>query len=114
MPRDTIHSLAKEIQARWPTLVVKVERGHYSTDRKIGRLRWPGKGRTGTRIRVYRPWTPAELRAYRRKHKSEPVTPGELLLDHNNAAPYRRTSDVRAWMEWYAAWHSKRRKGRKR
>lgn len=52
MKRDTIKSLAKEISERWPKLVVKVERGYRNTDRKIGRLRWPGKGRYGSRIIV--------------------------------------------------------------
>jgi hypothetical protein len=82
--RDTIKSLAKEIQQRWPYLTVRIERGYCNTDRKIGRLRWEGKGRWGSRIIV----TTAR---------------GVLLLDHNNAETYRRTSDVRRWIDRYAA-----------
>jgi hypothetical protein len=71
-----------------------VERGYASTDRKIPgtRLRRPGKGRTGTRIKVY---------------KLKPTY--ELLLDHNQAETHRRTSDVIEWMERYAANRSKKR-----
>lgn len=78
MKRDTIKSLAEEIRRRWPHL--KVERGYCNTDRKIGRLRWPGKGRWGSHIIV-------------RDEK------GKVLLDHNNAETYRRTSEVRRWMD---------------
>ncbi len=85
--RDTVKSLAAEIRARWPELDVRVERGHYSTDRKIGRLRRAGKGRWGSRILVY--------------------SKTHLLLDHNNAEGYRRASDVREWVEKYAAGEAK-------
>jgi hypothetical protein len=78
--RQTIKSLAAEIQQRWPKLQVKVERGYCNTDRKIGRLRWPGKGRWASRLVV----TDAK---------------GNLLLDHNNAETYRRTREVRAWID---------------
>ncbi len=83
MTRDTIKRLAEEIKFRWPELHVQIEHSQVSTDRQIGRLRWPGKGRTGTRIVV----------------KDSGF---KTLLDHNNAETYRRTSDVRAWMERYA------------
>jgi hypothetical protein len=81
--RLTIKQLAATIRARWPHLDVEVTQGHANTDRKIGRLRWPGKGRTGARIIV-------------RNAK------GEVLLDHNQAETYRRVSDVVEWMERYA------------
>lgn len=95
MPRDTIKSLAAEIKRRWPNLDVRVERGHCNTDRKAGRLCIPGKGRWGTRIIVVDP--------------SAPFPSRELhpLLDHNNADTYRRTSEVREWMERYAETHPK-------
>lgn len=80
--KDTIKSLAKEIKQRWPHLDVRVERGYCNTDRPMGRLRRPGKGRHGSRIVVR--------------------LEGVVLLDHNNAETYRRTSDVREWMERYA------------
>lgn len=87
MRRDTIKSLAAEIRRRWPELDVRVERGHYSTDRKIGRLRWPGKGRWGSRILVF--------------------SKGHLLLDHNNAETYRHCGEVREWIDKYAAGEAK-------
>lgn len=83
MKRTTIKQLAREIADRWPHLQVKVERGYCNTDRKIGRLRWPGKGRWGSRIIV--------------RDKA-----GRVLLDHNNAETYRHTGEVRRWIEDYA------------
>lgn len=80
--RDTIKSLANEIRTRWPHLEVRVERGYCNTDRQSGRVRVPGKGRYGSRLVV--------------------LLEGVVLLDHNNAETYRRTSDVRDWMERYA------------
>ncbi len=84
MKRDTIRSLAEEIKKRWPQLDVQVERSEVSTDRKIRgtRLRHPGKGRKGMRIIVR--------------------SKGKIVLDHDNAETYRRTADVRDWMDVYA------------
>lgn len=87
--RDTIRSLAKEINQKWPVLTVIVEPSIASTDRKVGRLRIPGKGRRGTRIKVYG-WS------------TEPGKLGPLLLSHDNAETYRHTGEVRAWIEQYA------------
>lgn len=63
----------------------KVERGYASTDRKIPgtRLRHPGKGRTGSRIRVFRG--------------------GAMIHDHNNAKTYRCTEEVVTWLADYMA-----------
>lgn len=80
MKRDTIKSLAAEIKEKWPELQVEVTRGYCNTDRHVGRLRVPGKGRIGTRIIVR-------------------DAAGNKLLDHNNAETYRRASEVRFWME---------------
>jgi hypothetical protein len=80
MGRDTIKKLTAEISTLWPELRVTVERGFCNTDRKIGRLRWPGKGRYGSRLIV---------------HNAQ----GAVLLDHNNAETYRCTSEVRRWMD---------------
>lgn len=79
--RQTIKSLAKEIRERFPKLHVHIRSWKSDTDRKIGRLRWPGKGRTGDRITV----TDAN---------------GEVLLDHKNSETYRTTSEVREWLDW--------------
>lgn len=80
MKRQTIKTLAAEIQQRWPKLRVRVERGFYNTDRSYGRIRWPGKGRWGSQIIV------TDSR-------------GKVLLNHNNAETYRRTDEVRKWID---------------
>lgn len=109
MKRDTIKSLAKEIKVRFPWLRVEVDRGYASTDRDIPgtRLRHPGKGRWGSRIKIYDPRVKA-LGEWRHG-KNQPLSDfdprkrfGALVLDHNNAETYRRTSEVRIWMENYA------------
>jgi len=55
------------------------------TDRKIGRLRWPGKGRYGNRLIV-------------RDEATQLV-----LLDHNAAETYRSNDEVESWL---ASWKS--------
>ncbi len=94
MPRQTIRTLADEIRRRWPALLVTVEKSHANTDRQIGRLRWPGKGRDGTRIIVR---DPAQMEPPRwgAKPTNEPM----VLLDHDNAETYRRTDDVKRWID---------------
>ena len=52
----------------------RIEQGECNTDRKSGRLRIPGKGRTGTRLIV-------ELKRKR-------------VIDHNGAETYRRNDEV--------------------
>ena len=81
---NTIKKLAALIKVARPKWRVEVDRGFYSTDRKIPgtRLRHSGKGRWGSKILV---WDER----------------GSCILCHNNAETYRRTSEVRAWMrEW--------------
>lgn len=85
----TLKQVAAFINAN-PDLKIRaqVDRGYASTDRKIRgtRLRHPGKGRTGLRIRIY----DATFDTFPR-----------LLLDHNNAETYRCTSEVTAWLRDY-------------
>jgi hypothetical protein len=103
--RDTIRSLAAEIKKRWPELDVKVEQGHANTDRKIPgtRLRRPGKGRKGARIIVRDP----------SRRDDTWLRQPRVLLDHNNAETYRRTSEVRDWIERYAVEHKGSRRGKR-
>jgi hypothetical protein len=75
-----------------------VEQGYASTDRKISgtRLRRPGKGRKGSRIKIWD--TQAKMPE---NHRSFGMVFGEhglLLHDHNNAETYRRTSEVTSWL----------------
>lgn len=77
----TLKQVAKFIAAN-PQLGLRaeVERGFASTDRKIRgtRLRHPGKGRWGSRIKIYEG--------------------DELVRDQNNAETYRCTSEVTEWL----------------
>ena len=77
----------------------KIEGGYCNTDRKIGRLRCPGKGRTGNQLVVTR---------Y-----------GTKVLDHNSAETYRTNQEAESWLEgeldmlarpdserqWSVLWH---------
>lgn len=68
-------------------LKARIERGYCNTDRKIGRLRWPGKGRTGNRLIV-----------------TDAAT-GKVLLDHNAAETYRSNDEVEDWLERWEKAH---------
>jgi len=72
------HSLEIGLQA-------KLEQGFASTDRHIPgtRLRHAGKGRTGSRIKIY----------ITNSTNPRPV------MDHNNAETYRTTSEVVRWLQ---------------
>lgn len=76
-----LKQLAAEIEKKFPELRARIERGFCNTDRKIGRLRWPGKGRHGNRLIVV-------------DRKS-----GKVVFDHNAAETYRANSDVVRWIE---------------
>ncbi len=54
--------------------------GYCNTDRKIGRLRVPGKGRRGNRIIIKDSF-------------------GNVLLDHNSAETYRYNEEVEEWLK---------------
>lgn len=94
MPRQTIRSLAEEIRRRWPSLLVEVRKSHASTDRQYGHVRWPGKGRDGTRLIVRDP-AQMEPPDWGEKPTNEP----RILLDHDNAPAYRRSDEVRRWID---------------
>lgn len=78
----TLKAIAQYINTRfYDGLTATVEQWTARTDRhwRGSRLRWPGKGRTGSRIKIKK---------------------GEfLLLDHKNSKTYRRVSEVTKWLE---------------
>ena len=78
-----LKTIAKWINENVPELNATVQPSTYSTDRKIGRLRWPGKGRKGNRLIVTR--------------KRGDV----VIIDHNSAETYRTNAEVE---EWLARW----------
>jgi len=80
-----LKTIAKEINETCAGLTARVERSFCSTDRKIDRLRWPGKGRWGNRIIV--------------------VCNGEVVLDHNSAETYRCNAEVEEWLECWKEEH---------
>jgi len=47
-----LKTICKYINEHVAGLTARTEKGYCDTDRKIGRLRWPGKGRWGTRLIV--------------------------------------------------------------
>lgn len=79
--------IATWINENVPGLRAEMERGYCNTDRHLSgtRLCWPGKGRRGTRIKVY---------------DTTKVTPHghPVVLDHNAAETYRCNSEVEEWL----------------
>jgi len=59
-----------------PEYEAEIEEGYCNTDRKIGRLRSPGKGRYGNQIIIRN------------------IKTNEIIIDHNSAETYRRNNDV--------------------
>lgn len=102
--------------AKWlnehTTLLAETEQGFCNTDRKIGRLRIPGKGRTGTRIKV---WQGDEHKTemvkmpfhymYPDRYKDQRKFQIGPLLDHNAAETYRSNDEVVRWVERYLDEH---------
>lgn len=66
-------------------VAARVERSHSSTDRKIGRLRWPGKGRNGTRLEIYTTAT-------------GPMRIVTVVYRHDTSETYRRHDEARRWV----------------
>lgn len=57
----------------------KISEGYCDTDRKVGRLKILGKGRTGTKIEIF--------------HH------GKFIFSHNSAEPYRKNLEVEDWLD---------------
>lgn len=57
----------------------RITRAHVNTDRKIGRLRSPGKGRVGNFLEVF-------------------DADGNLIFSHNAAETYRHNDEVENWL----------------
>jgi len=74
-----LKTLAKEIN-NLPGYTAEIVEGYCNTDRKIGRLRSPGKGRYGNQLIV------KDLQ-------------GNVVLDHNAAETYRYNEEVERWLE---------------
>lgn len=73
-------TIAKEINAEVEGFTAEIVRGYCNTDRKIGRLRWAGKGREGNKLVVRN-------------------ADGNVVLSHNAAETYRMNSEVEEWLQ---------------
>lgn len=79
----SLKQLAEFINEWLPKLEAKIVEGYCDTDRKIGRLRWPGKGRTGNKIVV------EKRRGKRGRYP---------FYEHNAADTYRHNGEVVRWI----------------
>lgn len=70
--------IASWINANMPGYHAEISDGYCNTDHKVGRQRWPGKGRRGNRLIV--------------SHD------GVSVLDHNAAQTYRSNVEVENWL----------------
>lgn len=95
---ENLRLLAAKIEQLFPELVAIVYPaahplgGFCNTDRKIGRLRHPGKGRRGSRLMV----------SIRPGHEQTPFwrdRRGPVVFEHNAAETYRTNADVVRWIE---------------
>ena len=71
----SLKRMAAFIMATWPEYEATVVSDECDTDRQVGRLRIPGKGRTGSRIIVT-------------------DSKGKRVIDHSNAETYRNSCEV--------------------
>ena len=86
-PKLRLSTIAKLINEKLPEFRAEIVEGYCDTDRKIGRLRHPGKGRYGNRLQVFN------------KH-------GRKVIDHNAAVTYRTNEEVLQTIEkfWGRIW----------
>jgi len=89
------------INANLPDLFAEITEGYCNTDRQIGRLRHPGKGRHGNRLIV-------RVRSARKLFSEWP-----RLLDHNSAQTYRNNGEVEQWLEQLLKERAKKKGGKK-
>ena len=73
---------ANELTFEGHAVAAKIEPSYTNTDRKIGRLRWPGKGRRGLKLTIW----------YERLGR-QPV------FEHDSSETYRRHKEARWWCE---------------
>lgn len=74
-----LKAIATWINENMPGYRAEIVEGYCNTDRKIGRQRWPGKGRYGNRLIVKKG--------------------GAVVLDHNSAETYRSNDEVERWLK---------------
>ena len=87
----------KLVDDRGRLVCARVNRVRTSTDRKVGRLRWPGKGRQGLLLEIWLLEPPSSLPYEARR-----------LYRHESSETYRRHSEAREWVEQHLHQSSKR------
>lgn len=94
-----LKALAAEIERRFPDLVTALDSWTSDTDRHPKGVRWriPGKGRKGTRLRVFE----------RRGPGLGPADYFNPILEHRAGDTYRKNQDVVDWIEREAAWRER-------
>lgn len=94
-----LKTLAKQIEDLFPDLITELDSWTENTDRHPKGVRWrvPGKGRKGTRLRVF----------VRRGPGLGTATPFDPIYEHRAGGTYRRNSDVLDWIDR----ETRRRKG---
>ena len=73
-----LKTIAKEINETLEGYSASVYSERLNTDRKFGRLRWPGKGIPGNCIRIYKGW--------------------ECVFSHHTGTFGRTNEDVEQWL----------------
>jgi hypothetical protein len=73
-----LKAIAKDINENMDGYTAEISEGYCNTDRKIGRLRSPGKGRYGNKITIYKN--------------------GAEVFEHNSAETYRYNEEVEEWL----------------
>lgn len=96
---ERLKTLAKRIEFLFPDLVTDLDTWTSSTDRHPKGVRWriPGKGRKGTRLRVFE----------RRGPGLGPRDYLDPIFEHRAGDTYRSNRDVLEWIEREAAWRKR-------
>ena len=96
---ERLKTLAKRIETLFPDLVTVLDTWTSSTDRHPSGVRWriEGKGREGTRLRVFS----------RRGPGQGPSDYFDPIMEHRAGDTYRRNQDVVEWIDKETAWRER-------
>jgi len=88
---ERLKTLAKRIDTLFPDMITALDTWTENTDRHPKWVRWriPGKGRKGTRLRVF----------VRRGPGQGPADLFAPVFEHRAGGTYRRNSDVMEWID---------------
>lgn len=95
----------KLVDNRGRLVCARVNRVRTSTDRKVGRLRRPGKGRQGLLLEIWLLEPPSSLPT---PQPTKSHYEARRLYRHESSETYRRHSEAREWVEQHLRQSSKR------